>query len=860
MELIAPAGFGKTSLAEAAACAMGSWHRIAPRLEEVQDARRANYDTVIIDNADAAEDDDLAELATAIAQLLKSTRVIVCSRTVTPLHRSLELLPHEVLEIHSVELALQEHEVAAILGQQDADPRVLREVEVLSEGWPIVVLSMKRALEDNGAITCSGLASLYAYLDDAIVQTLEPSVRETFLICAGLRGIPVTCLAAAGYSREAQALMGLELTTQDTQFGVRVRPMLERLADSRYEREMIAALKRAGLAFEHAQMPAYAAAARLRCSDISGAAQTLRQLRSDPRSLTAFPYRSLNNAASMLSISASLRCFPELWLALFFQRRHFEPPAALLHDALDIVNEREPLTPELHDAFVAVIATLTTEAGCPKRGYALLNRSLARRSNGEAAMFLELARAILDAHSGKPPSAIRWADLRQYFAASDAWFTEVLRVELKMMRAHWHNSTAFSYVGRMVAVADRSGCAAIEAYVLAWGTCAAWLYGDDERFKGLLAELRRALESVDSVPLHAMVDAFCGSELRNIDDFPVYDCWVKLIVAASSSAPDAHRLLRRAVEIADAIEDTALRILTRLALSRIEANGSAELEDQVWNLCRSLTPVDAKKNSTLAAIRERLSRFLTRFDQLHARSGGKTSDSILIEVTSGRVFRGGAELKVSYKVLELLTFLAVEGHPVTRETLVSKLWLDQAAHSAVNSLKSCAYRARQQLGVANAIIFRNAAYELGPQVKTDIQAMEHVRWALDDGRPVDIEQAARFFDLLIAGRASVSSTWEWFASYESALVTLTNDLGLYLARTAFDEGDLDRMQSYALALTHLDPCDEAATELLIRAHLLKDERQLALARYQRLARCLRTELDTEPSAAIQELFNERREA
>jgi DNA-binding SARP family transcriptional activator len=156
----------------------------------------------------------------------------------------------------------------------------------------------------------------------------------------------------------------------------------------------------------------------------------------------------------------------------------------------------------------------------------------------------------------------------------------------------------------------------------------------------------------------------------------------------------------------------------------------------------------------------------------------------------------------------------------------------------------CVHRTRQQLGVPDAIVTHHGSYALGENVSTD------ARMLLD--QPVTSDAAA-VFDMLRRGRPSELAAWDWFIPIEERLIATTIDLGLELAGRALREGALEKALEYAGLLTNIDPTSEEATEVLIRAHLERGERSLALARYQRLLRSMQAEMQSEPSLHIQRL-------
>jgi DNA-binding SARP family transcriptional activator/pimeloyl-ACP methyl ester carboxylesterase len=209
----------------------------------------------------------------------------------------------------------------------------------------------------------------------------------------------------------------------------------------------------------------------------------------------------------------------------------------------------------------------------------------------------------------------------------------------------------------------------------------------------------------------------------------------------------------------------------------------------------------------------------------------------------------GAELSPpsSRRARLLLAMLAVERWPQSRETLAARLWPDVLDESARVSLRTALVRLRAALG-PNAGRFLDATRETialaGPdRVWTDVGEIER---RLEAG---EVEAALELYgEELLVGLED-----EWVYERRDVLAQRLADAAGLRAAALEAAGDLEA----ALALTRrradLDPLAEAAHRDLIRRFAAVGDPAAALATYQKLAKRLREQLYTVPSAATREL-------
>ena len=841
IELVAPAGFGKTALAVAFGDAVGAYALVAPGsdgLARLLEENAGRDFVAIVDDADRIAESDLSAVGSAIELAGPGARIVICSRRKTNLHRGLTLPPNERLTLTADDLAFRSHEALRVFEDVDVDPDRLKAMIDYCEGWPVAVLSMRTELDggaDIRAVAGGRLESLDSYLVERVISTLDEDERTALLLCCGLPGLRreqlVSILQKPG---TAFALLDLQLARADRFGGIVVRPLLAAIAHDRFHAEMNDALERAARSLSECGDARYAAAAYLALGDIPRANSVLAEFSTQPKQLLAFPFHAIAQQTRERLDAASLKAYPEIWAALFLERQFLERPDALLQDVQDIAELLRPANLTLRNVVLSLGALLSVQTGRIRFAYDLLQVSTP--SEGEDASVLASATAMLESHLGDLRKAsVTWLKLRPHFWGYHAWSVFMMRVELKAARASLGIPGALGIIDRLCETAEKSGSPLLAGYASAMAAFTALLFGDEPRMELHLKQLHQMLAACPSVHLQAVADTISGRDRAETGAYPLYEGWAQLVRAASAPLPRAIELVRRAIEIGDACEDVGLRTVSRAALARLEPNLRSDLLAEA----RGMFHGDLDLDFVYASYDAFLRRYSREATTTHAPSG------LRVEVASGRILRDGKPVEATLKTHELLVALAAEGHPVPRETLLERLWPDQSAEDARNALKMCVYRARQQLDDAEIVTVRGGLYELGPHVQTDIHH-------LFDDTGADREQ---LFEALSAGRPSLAVTWPWFAAIESRLVARTAELGLALATDALKAGEIERALRIASILTTLDPCDELATELAIRVHLQRGERGSAVNVYRRLLRSLKDELDVEPSESIRNLLS-----
>jgi DNA-binding SARP family transcriptional activator len=235
-------------------------------------------------------------------------------------------------------------------------------------------------------------------------------------------------------------------------------------------------------------------------------------------------------------------------------------------------------------------------------------------------------------------------------------------------------------------------------------------------------------------------------------------------------------------------------------------------------------------------------RLLTHGQPVAVRSGGKTE--------------------------ALLTYVAMATRQgVPRETLLPESEVPLAANALNNLVHALRGRLSPALGGASPVVHTGGYYRLnqeaGLAVDVNLFKLLAAQSALH-ARQGDRSTAAALAEravLLYGGdlRLAFSEASTAYAIFERDRLRATClELLMRLADDAFERGDFEACQVYALRLLADDPCREDAHRVVMRCYVRLGERAQALRHYQTVQAVLRAEFDIEPEPATRELYEQIR--
>jgi DNA-binding SARP family transcriptional activator len=229
-----------------------------------------------------------------------------------------------------------------------------------------------------------------------------------------------------------------------------------------------------------------------------------------------------------------------------------------------------------------------------------------------------------------------------------------------------------------------------------------------------------------------------------------------------------------------------------------------------------------------------------------------------IGLTDGVVHCAGRTITLSERELALIVALSLRREVVPRTRLADLLWPELDEYGARNALSVCLHRLRHHLGNDRAIVRLKDGYALHDDVRVDLWEIDRTvgvlrsRPALSDNDRKLLESA---YEKLRARRPDRMLQWEWFEPTERRICELRLEVAQRLASDALSHSNTQRALELAEEMVGYDPCDEAARQIAITAHLARGDRGAAMRQYRQYRDTLQAELQCEPSDAIKRLVN-----
>lgn len=211
-------------------------------------------------------------------------------------------------------------------------------------------------------------------------------------------------------------------------------------------------------------------------------------------------------------------------------------------------------------------------------------------------------------------------------------------------------------------------------------------------------------------------------------------------------------------------------------------------------------------------------------------------------------------LKKARLLLALLALSPSRG--LSRERITELLWSDRSEAQARQSLRQTLAAIRRALGDAHSEILQADAEAIG-FAKDAVDSDVSLLLGISSGSPLaEVERAVTAYegDLLegLSVRDPVAQDWLADRRAELRAAMMERLIWLLQAHTrAQHYEDMERIASHMLGL---DPLAEEAHQALIRAHLARGERSLALQQYRHCRELLARELGVEPMPETKRLL------
>jgi DNA-binding SARP family transcriptional activator len=901
---VAPAGFGKTTVAEmigaqggtAVVCdalrtssfgefairVIGQIERFAPtaatrlsvelfalersrvsasRLKAfVLDAWTASDapDTWIFDNLESIADQ--AESLDLLVRLIGAAgrrRLVLCSRSPLALLNSRIIPPNEHLRLHLEDLAFSPDEMREILGDL-VGPRQLERVEAVTQGWPVAVLLLRQlaragrldmVLEAAGG---SGLNDLRDYLIDEVLGTLGERAMNVLMSLVATRdgGRDAVYRTARGVTPRALHELTQQLPVVDRSGGrYRVHPMIVAMLEETQTPTLERLRLEAARSYESDGM--YVEAARLYLSNrrIESAADCLeREMGSYLDRDTATGLDELLEGFPALLLPK----YPRLWASLAYARRSSVKLRDLIVEGETLrVTLRSRAESREAKEVDAVLVTLATQLGMDERAAEILaERSIDEDSPAPGDLALSIADTIRRASNGRIAGVWERYGSLEPLIHNDllrAFFSLRVEVLLETMSGRFEN--AQRALERAIVHARAGGPEAFVGEILRNRAVVAWLAGDDAAVERFFAAARGA-DGAEAWEASL-------SEALEAEEAPRDRALLQLVLAGNAANDERRQaLLDQAEESARGACDLWTRLLVAIARSASLPARRETLLEGALGIAREIdlpSVVESVESlidggdggASFAALARRFA--VTPVAEQHPAA-------LRLNVLSRTAYRGVEPIALSNRVWALVEILAVRKR-VRRETLVDILWGDDDPAAGAHALKVLVSRARQQLGDPSFIVVARCHYSLCDEIAVDYDELERLTASLvpnDRLGDVHRRRLQRAYDefkgIWVAGEADSA-----MSTVSVSLSAQRHEIVELLARDALDRGKLSLALDFANELRRRDSRDETAHEVLVRAHIRAGNRASALREYRTYGERLRMEFGTEPSFTIEEL-------
>ncbi|MDP9024382.1 MAG: hypothetical protein M3N13_03265, partial [Candidatus Eremiobacteraeota bacterium] len=301
-------GDGGTSVAERVSIALEAW-------------REQASGTIVFENAEHLTNSPAARdfLARLLGSAPEGRTIFICSRENLRMHFTRYAPPHEIMVLRAADLVFDAADVHAIFAPFGTDARSIERIATVSQGWPIAVLLLKRFATEGRIATLLdrlddvAFEELHDYLADEVLNALDADMMRAIFACAciprasaaDLRALkdPVIAEDIAEFAKESPFI------TRDADGSFIVHPLLASLLCEHQEERRMELLRRVAAVHEENELFQRAAELYLACGDQHAAARALGR-----HEVLRDHTPSMQYAAVLASLDHQLvRRYPRLW-------------------------------------------------------------------------------------------------------------------------------------------------------------------------------------------------------------------------------------------------------------------------------------------------------------------------------------------------------------------------------------------------------------------------------------------------------------------------------------------------------------------------------------------------------------------
>ncbi|HZZ66403.1 MAG TPA: BTAD domain-containing putative transcriptional regulator [Candidatus Baltobacteraceae bacterium] len=778
-----------------------------------------------------------AEIASLFTRLIGTApacrRVVVCSRAPLPARAGRYLPPHRMLSLGPEDLALTETEAKTLLASYDVPERYVEPILETARGWPVVLHLMAR-LAGEGALervlansTDIAFDDLFAYFLEEIIRPMGAVEKRALAACAAVPDIDEQELSGA-----------LEMPLQESLALLRHAPLVYRQDNSFSAHPLLRNLLMQDPVAKELQMRVahnayaqrrFARAARIyvHAGDIAAAAGALSQL----------SLRELHSGAVARELIAMppemLRRYPRLMAAYGFK-------VLGLSDLMLAEEIFDALTAEEAPETVAIVANAFAQAQIDCKRYYEIARIIddprvARiRAMAEYRDLFVHLQARLVAMNGSFTTAVPLLE-HAYNVAVRAGnqIPAISMANALALTYRWLGDRAQSLRWMHVAVTQSHHLAPLPlAETLSCALWNAWFWKDDEAFAVYLEQLRVGAAAGEDAMFSKLLRAM--EPQHTLSELPLYNNaadWRALLIAYCACDDQARRReLLDAIDCNDAeCPEGVGHAVTALIHSVVEPSRAQEWLARAYDTIdeRELGPLHEAIGLRRSGLPTFLDAFLERFARKGTQRAAVTAAAVRVEILTETILIHDQSVRLTSREAALIAFLSVRRLGASREEIQDALWPDLDDRAARDSLYSLIYRLRKRTKNYEVIANIGNGYRFAEGVCVDLWEVDMLAQRVARDPRVAAQEVRAAHDCLAKRSYPHLLAFDWFTQLDFRIRENAHTLARRLVDDAFAAGNSDDAILLANQLLQYDSCDEFAYTALMRAQLDKGDRNEA---------------------------------
>lgn len=673
--------------------------------------------------------------------------VVICSRENLRVHLTRYAPPHEILTLRADDLAFDSADLEHLFPHASPENGSVERILQLSQGWPIAVFLLKR-FENEGrmnhlleSLDDIAFDELHDYLADQVLASLDQELVQGLFACACLtRATAADLYAALENEKAVRALAEFArespFLAQNAQGEFELHPMLASLLLEHREEHRDELLARTAAYFEKNRKFQRAAELHLARGDRPAAARALGQ-----HEVIRDHAPSMEYARVLSSLDRSLvQRYPRLWAVTALLRMFCVDTEELLDEAESLWRTLSPDVSTMERYYILVFRILfMSYMGLLGEAVELLEQFAAENGIGDEPKnylegYLLYLLGLMRARVGLLSRGERDLTVAlPHVGGMDVTQSgTMLALGSDIARVRGEYTVARQFVDRALESAQKSGLHNFVAFDLAEGAFGAWISGDD-------ASLTKYAVQLDEVVNRGSVRGFAyfAGVLRGRHEEPQDADLLKWVacgrIVAAANADERSTAIRHARAAVDAAVQYGAPFIECLAYLALAYFDLMQFEIHMSNAIAAAERCDSRplwEAVGAASRRQTGTGMLTAILRRFERERSERVPMLEISLAEGSVRARGTHVTLSDREHALLTALCLRRETVPRGRLAALLWPELDDYAARNALSVCLHRLRGHLGTDEAIVRGQDGYALNEGARVDLWEFDRLTTTL----------------------------------------------------------------------------------------------------------------------------------